>query len=177
MTQFEISKPSDDFPPEDELLELFRQSYGDNFKPLVVPAAIEKASKIISIRHHTGRLAAAATLEGSRIAMMATSNNRELGHRMVLGYQLMEQCHEDGSAAWMSIGLKHRVAQVGARAVGMKRIQDTELAESIVKGPERDNNYELLQDEESGLLLVSGPELAQPGYKQQIWAWLDRIQS
>jgi len=162
--------------PTDELWTFFRESYGKNYRENSVQRAIERATKIIGLRHAMGSLVAAATLENSRISLAGSSTNRELGKRAVFGRYILDACYRDGSAAWLTIGEHHRAVRVIASMAGMERVDGQEtLAPLLEEALEFGHNYAVEDNESGGLVIISGPNATKPGYRQQVWAWADRL--
>lgn len=157
---------------KEEVYSLLQESYGEHFKRDTVLRGMTRATKLINLRDPNEKLVATASLEGNRIALVGTSTSPECDDpRAQLGIRLMEACKEDGDAQWVSIGMQHRLIRVGASTIGMQRVIDPEYAAKLIANPLRDNQYDIVNSEDEGLLLVSGPNLTNPGYKQQIWSW------
>lgn len=154
--------------PTDEVMTLLRDGYGSSYNEGRVQRILERAPRIVALMG-CGALAGVALVEGCRIAAGATSANKQLGNR--LGQQLLKACRQDGVAAWTSIGEQHRAARITASMGGMKRVEDPEVVTNLLTGVGR-NNYDIEKNPEHGLVIVRESSL-NPGYRQQIWAWLD----
>lgn len=155
-------------PDRVSIHKLFAAGYGDSYKAHVVDRYLGRATKVPALVHATGSLAAAALLENGRIAGATTTTDRQLGNRISMGSQIMALSREEG-ATWMSVGDKHRGVQIGARAIGMERVNDVETVLMLLEQNNVSHEYDISQNPKGELLVAQNG--AEVPYEQQIWAW------
>lgn len=159
----------------EDLLKLFRDGYGDYYRHTDVQSAIEYATKIIGLRSQaTGALAAGAIILKRRIVAGATSTDRKFGPRMQTGAQLMQECY-NANAAWLTIGENHRAVRIGACACGMQRIVDKQIITNLLDEAGWLGRYGIEADQEGNPILITSSASSNAGYRQQVWAWEDRL--
>jgi hypothetical protein len=59
---------------------------------------------------------------------------------------------------------------------GMERVNDPSVAARLIDELDVADDAYSIEEDESGLTLVSGQQSARPGYRQQIFAWSDRLE-
>ena len=154
------------------LRSFFGASYGPLYKgDASMDKKIDEAERVVTLRAPGGPLGAVALMAGGRILSPATSCERLVfGSRVALMGQLLQVCHEDGAARWMTIGESYDKMQGIAQGSGMEVLKSREAVETLLGVARETDRYHIEALVDEPVVVVSSLPDGQE-YRQHVWAW------